>query len=339
MSRRPIFIVTTIIMLLSLLFTACADGGGNADPTQEASLSSSLPTEPIGIPTIAPTGLPAEAPTELPAIDYWPCYTMDEYPVVNGSTANIPMAEALIALLTGCTGAEAEASINFSGTDYAYQELSQGNADMLLVYEPSDSTKEELKTDEAMDMRPIGYDALVFIVNEDNPVESLTVEQLQGIYSGEITNWSEVGGLDIEIVPFQRPYLSGSQTLMLNLCMQDVEMIEAEEERVCDSMGDIINAIASYNNSANAIGYSVYYYAKNMFTRPGLKFIPAEGVMPSNESINSTEYPFINPFYAVLPSVDPNPYAQAIVNWLETEVGQRFVESCGYVPYMILPKE
>lgn len=180
---------------------------------------------------------------------------------------------------------------------------------------------------------------LFSLVNENNPIESLTIEQIQGIYSGEITNWSEVGGLDMEIVPFRRPYLSGSQTLMLNLCMQDIQMIEAEEELVCDSMGDIISAIASYNNSANAIGYSVYYYARNMFTRPGLKFIAVEGVTPSNDSINSTEYPFINPFYAVLPAVAPNPYAQAIVNWLETEVGQRFVESCGYVPYMILPKE
>ena len=52
------------------------------------------------------------------------------------------------------------------------------------------------------------------MVNADNPVDSLTVEEIQKIYTGEITNWSQVGGEDREIVPFQRNKGGGSQAIM-----------------------------------------------------------------------------------------------------------------------------
>ena len=96
-------------------------------------------------------------------------------------------------------------------------------------------------------------------------------------------------------------------------------------------MADIIEDISAYNNSADAIGYSVYYYAKNMYTQPGLKFIAVDGVVPSNETINSREYGFTNPFYGVIP-LEPNPQAEAILTWLLTDDGQQMLEDCGYVP-------
>jgi ABC-type phosphate transport system substrate-binding protein len=185
-----------------------------------------------------------------------------------------------------------------------------------------------------MDMHPVGLDALVFITNTDNPVDSLTIDQIRGIFSGEITNWKEVGGLDAPITAFQRPELSGSQTLMLNLCMGEVPMAPVEQIVVSNTMEDVINDIAAYDNSANAIGYSVYYYAKNMYTFPNLKFITVDGVTPTNETINSGEYPFINPFYAILPKENAKPMAQKMVAWLESYEGQVFVSQCGYVPYM-----
>lgn len=253
------------------------------------------------------------------------------YPKVDGSTATIPLAEALIRRITGCSQAEAEESIDFSTTDLSYYALAEGNADLLLVYEPAEATAQELKVFENYDVRPIGLDALVFIVNEDNPVDSLTAEQIRGIYSGEITNWKEVGGNDAEIVPFQRPTLSGSQTLMLNLMMQGTPMTEPKTELVSATMSDIIIDIAAYDNSANAIGYSVYYYAKNMYAQPGLKFIAVDGVVPSNESINQGTYQYTNPFYGVI-SKEPTEQAAALLDWLLTEEGQKLVEESGYVP-------
>ena len=92
---------------------------------------------------------------------------------------------------------------------------------MLVVYEAPDSVKEELEAANVqLEQKPIGVDALVFIVNEDNPVTDLTQQQLRDIYAGKITNWKDVGGQDLDIVAFQRRSDSGSQTLFQKLLIQ-----------------------------------------------------------------------------------------------------------------------
>jgi ABC-type phosphate transport system substrate-binding protein len=321
-----------IVLILMLAAVGCNNKPAPAEPTAEPTQA---PTEaPTEEPTEEPTAEPTEAPTPEPVTASRPVCSLTNYPKVDGSTANIPMAMALVQVVTGCTEEEAENTIKFSTTDYSYAALADGQCDLLLVYEASRPTKEQYDPENRFDMRPIGLDALVFITNTDNPVDSLTIEQIRGIFSGEITNWSEVGGLDAPITAFQRPELSGSQTLMLNLCMGEVPMAPVDKIRVSNTMADVIDDIAAYDNSSNAIGYSVYYYAQNMYTYPNLKFITVEGVTPTNETINSGEYPFINPFYAILPKTNVNPIAKKIVDWLETEEGQYFVASCGYVPYM-----
>ncbi len=260
-------------------------------------------------------------------------FTLLNYPKVDGSTATIPLAIGLVRAITGCSEAQAEETIAFSTTDLSYHKLAEGEADILLVYAAAKPTREELDIENTMNIYQIGLDALVFIVNENNPVDSLTSDQVRDIYSGKITNWKEVGGADKEIVAFQRPVLSGSQTLMLELMMKDTQMSEPTTEIISETMVDIISDIASYNNSDNAIGYSVYYYAKNMFTQPGLKFISIDGVLPSNETINSGEYGYTKAFYGILP-LEPSTEASALLIYLLSPEGQQMLEDCGYVPIL-----
>ena len=182
----------------------------------------------------------------------------------------------------------------------------------------------------ALDMEPVGKDALVFLVNDKNPVESVTREQLIGIFTGEITNWKEVGGNDQEIKAFRRPETSGSQTLMRLLLIGDKEMVDERLETV-STMDGIISRMTDYDNSSNALGYSVFYYASAMFQQPGLKFLKVDGVEPSNETIASGEYPLVNAFYCVT-NEQSSEEAIAIRDWLTGGQGQRFVEECGYVP-------
>ena len=70
-------------------------------------------------------------------------------------------------------------------------------AQLLIVYEAPEYVKEELaEADAKLEQKAIGRDALVFIVNEENPVQSLTQQQLRDIYAGRITSWKDVGGVD-----------------------------------------------------------------------------------------------------------------------------------------------
>ena len=260
-------------------------------------------------------------------------FTADEFPKLDGSTANIPLAQALAKLFLGMSDLAAEGFVNFNTTPASYKNLANGDCDLLLVYEASDETKQELDSMGAeLEYFPIGKDALVFIVNENNPVKSLTQQQIVDIYTGKIKNWNEVGGEKLDIAAFQRDPTSGSQALMKKLVMKDVPMAEAPTEFTPAEMGMLIDRLAEYDNSGGAIGYSVYYYASLMYARPGLRFIGVDGAEPNNETIAAGEYPYTNDFYAVLRRDEPaDSPARKLAQWLSGSEGQKLIDSCGYV--------
>ena len=204
---------------------------------------------------------------------------------------------------------------------------------MLVVYEAPDYVKEELQeANVELEQKPIGVDALVFIVNEDNPVQSLTRQQLKDIYAGAITNWKDVGGKDQEIIAFQRRADSGSQTLFQKLLIQGGPLMEAPTELAPTAMGELVDSIAEYNNSANAIGFSVYYYIDQMYSKPGLRLLAVDGVTPSNETIADQSYPLCNEFYAaILQDSAADSPERRIYEWLSTDAGRSCIDCSGYV--------
>ena len=258
-----------------------------------------------------------------------PHINLSDYPVVDGSTATFPLAIALIREITNASQQEAENYTSFNTTDPSYSQLADGSADMLLVYEASDKTKETLSEYAKFRINPVGRDALVFLVNDNNPVRSLSTKQLRDIYMGTITNWSELGGNDLEIVAFQRQEESGSQTLMKKLIM-GANMPDIEFTPV-NSMQGLVDKIGSFDATANALGYSVYYYVNNMYIQPNIRILAVDGVIPSNETIQSGEYPHINDFFCVLPET-PKQEVLQISDWMLSDEGQNFIKECGYVP-------
>ena len=259
-----------------------------------------------------------------------PEMSYEEFPRIDGSLACVPMIEALAQKVTGCSEEEAEKVLDkFSNTNPSYLGLAQGYTDILLVYEAAEETKEKLKDYDPLNIEELGMDALVFLVNESNPVESLTIQQIYDIYTGKITNWREVGGNDVPIEAFLRPETSGSMTLMRKLVLGNADLIEGQFEKI-PSMEGIINRLKDFENDSNALGFSVYYYASQMHQVPGVRLIRVEDIEPSNETINRGEYPLINPFFVVTNDQSSD---QAIIirDWLLTDDGQNFVEECGYV--------
>ena len=278
--------------------------------------------------SLAACGEPPAADVPEPFV-----FTRENFPRLNGSTAMVPLGQAIASVLLGETREEAADLIHFSRTTQSYRELMNGQADLLISGAPPEGIYEE-KEDLGFDweISTCAVDGLVFLVNADNPVDSLTTEQLQGIYSGQITNWSQVGGDDVEIIPFQRNEEAGSQTAMRNLVMGGIPLMEAPAEYVSGAMGDLIEVVASYNDSAAAIGYTVYYYAHDMGMADGLKLLAVDGVQPSAETIRARDYPFINESYVVIPAglADDAP-AKVLYNWLLGGEGQQLVAQEGYV--------
>lgn len=254
---------------------------------------------------------------------------------LDGSTACIPLMAQMLADTTGMDLEEARSSITVSTTAYALENfgLYDTTTRMLVVYEAPDYVKEELqKANVELEQKPIGVDALVFIVNEDNPVQALSQQQLRDIYAGKITNWKDVGGKDQEIVAFQRGEDSGSQTLFKKLLIQGGELMTPPSELAPAAMGELVDSIADYNNSANAIGFSVYYYIDQMYSKPGLRLLAVDGVTPSNDTLADGSYPLCNDFYAVIhPDAAADSPERRLYDWLDTDAGQDCIKKSGYV--------
>ena len=221
--------------------------------------------------------------------------SVEEYPVMDGSTANLPMMAEVMAEVCDISLEEAENLTSCQKTPLAWENITNGEADILLVYEAAEETKALVEqSGVALEITPIGRDALVFINNAQNPVKDLSQQQLIDIYTGKITNWNEVGGDDSAIVPYQRGETSGSQSLFMKLLMKDETPIAAPQELKPAEMGMLIDELARYNNTGNALGYSVFYYASYMYQQPGLNMLAVDGVLPSDQTIADGSYPLLN---------------------------------------------
>lgn len=258
-------------------------------------------------------------------------FNLENYPRIDGSTATLPLAEAFKADFTG-TDLE-EIDIQHSKTHNAYVNLINGDTDLILVTYPSED-EQKLAEEKGVELEivPIVKEAFVFLVNKDNPVENLTLEQIQNIYTGKIKNWKEVGGLDSEIIAYQRPENSGSQTGMLSLVMQGKKMIEPITENVVSGMDEIIDVISEYDNKKSSIGYSYYYYATTMYTSDTIKFLGINGVKPTYDNIKNGLYSIQTAYYAVIRKDEPQDSdARKLLNAMISERGQNVAKEAGYV--------
>ena len=99
-------------------------------------------------------------------------------------------------------------------------------------------------------------------------MDSLTAEQIKMIYAGKITNWSEVGGNDEPIIPYQRNMDSGSRNYM-SAFMGEIPLMQAPTALRPGSMDTLVDAIAGYDGAGGSIGYSVYSYVGGMYDADG----------------------------------------------------------------------
>ena len=108
--------------------------------------------------------------------------------------------------------------------------------------------------------------------------------------------------------------------------------MDAPTELAPTEMGGLVDSIAEYNNTANAIGFSVYYYIDQMYSKPGLRLLAVDGVTPSNETIADQSYPLCNEFYAaVRQDSSADTPERKVYDWLSTDAGRACIEKSGYV--------
>jgi phosphate transport system substrate-binding protein len=301
----------------------------------------------FSISACSPTPTPGETqiPVELPLV------ASDGFPRIDGSTSAAPLGAEIICammdvpcewvefidgnryLMPDLSDYQGEfPGFGHQGTHSAYLNLIEGKADLILVARAPST--EEMALAEfsgvSFDIKPIALDAFVFIVNENNPIQELSEDEIRGIYAGELTDWEQVGGSAGQINPYQRNDQSGSQQLMESLVMKGTPMIDA-----LDLI--LLNMIAPFyavSEDALGIGYSVFYYEENMAPNEYIKLLAMDGIQPTVESIKNREYPFTSEVYAVVRAASsPSSLEMRLRDWLLTPSGQDLVAQSGYAPY------
>jgi len=179
---------------------------------------------------------------------------------------------------------------------------------------------------------PIALDALVIIVNPENPITSLSIKQIQDIYTGKITNWKEVGGNDAPIKPLVRNANSGSQELFKSLVMKDLGIIDFPVSKMIVTMLGVVETVET---DINSISYTVYYYKEFIQRAISVKNIAIEGIYPDEESIGNNTFPLTSEVYATIRSdLDKSSTAYKLYELLQTKAGKEVISESGYLPIL-----
>ncbi len=222
--------------------------------------------------------------------------------------------------------------VKSSQTHGAFINLINGNADIILTHRTI-SPDEKAHADSVgitLIETPIALDAFVFVVNKSNPVKSLTVNQTRKIYTGEITNWSQVGGNNATIKVFTRPRNSGSEEIFRKLVMNGIEPADFPESEI-GGMAQVFGEILSNENS---ICYTFNNY-KNLQARIPDSEVPKiaiNGIFPDEQTVKNGTFPFISEVHvAIRSNLDHNTMAYKLYEWLQSEDAKSTITECGFL--------
>ena len=220
--------------------------------------------------------------------------------------------------------------VTFTNTVVGFERLIEGDVDLFFGARPSaDQLAYAAEQGMELEITPIGREAFVFFVEEDEPVDGLTQDQLRAIYHGDVTDWSQVGGRAGEIAAFQRPAGSGSQTMM-EYFMGEVSLKEPQTYETVGSMEGVIRHVAQYASQRGALGYSFRYFIQGLSQEKGVKLLAVDGVTPDLAHIEDGSYPLTVPLCLVTRKDDPNPNVGKMIDFFLCLDGQTLVRETGY---------
>ena len=279
-----------------------------------AACSQTTAPETTAAPTTAATTAPAA--TDAPETSAAPT-VLSGTVSTDGSTS---MEKVIGALSEAFMEANSKVTVTYNptGSGTGIQAVQEGRCDIGLS---SRALKDEEKAS-GLRETVLAYDGIAMIVNPANPVEDLTLEQIADIYTGKITNWSELGGSDSEIVLIGREAGSGTRSGFEEI-VEVKDLCQYRQE--LSSTGDVIATVAQ---NPGAIGYASLASVKDT-----VKAVKVGGVTPSEETVKDGTYAIQRPFVLVTKEgVTLSETAQAFFNYAVSKDANAVVIAAGVVP-------
>lgn len=260
---------------------------------------------------------------------------------------------AVSLLLAGCAGsADSISQIKMAGSttldpvmNLIIETYSQENPSLSLSYEALGSTVgikslidgsidlagssrdlKEQEVKEGLVAHVIGLDGIAVIVNIDSGVKDLTTAQIASIFSGKVSNWSEVGGKDLPIILVKRDESSGTYTSFKELVLGKEGY--AQKGLVVNSNGDMMSKVAY---TVGSIGYIGMSYVADV-DRSKSTIVAVNGALPADKTILDGTYPLSRQVYLVTKGKTISPAVQNLLNFVLSPEGQDLVLSAGFFP-------
>jgi phosphate transport system substrate-binding protein len=175
-----------------------------------------------------------------------------------------------------------------------------------------------------VNMKPtiVAYDGIGVIVNAANPIKGLTKKQVEQIFTGDVTDWSAVGGSGGKISVYTRNTSSGTYSDWKELAMK-----KRDYARGSQKMAGHEQIAAEVGKNPNGVGYVGLAYMK----AGGIKVVPIDGQMPSQKAVIDKTWPYARPtFYYT--NGEPSGVARQFVDFTVSPTGQKIVDRVGFVP-------
>lgn len=240
--------------------------------------------------------------------------------IVTGSTTILPIAEQsgedFVAQNEG-----SKVLVSGLGSSAGIESVSKGSSDI-------GTASRDLKEDEedlGLHDTPIAIDAIAVIVHPDNPIDSLTTEQVRAIFSGEIENWVELGGPDRPIGLVNRDEASGTREAFSKIVMQDAPFDRSAA--VLPGTGQVRSVVAEASGAAGYISWG--------FVNDEVKVIAIDAVFPSVETIADGTYPMQRLLHFFTVGEPEGLAAEYIEYVLSDDVQDGAVRDAGFTPIAV----
>ena len=294
--------IISLLLTLTMAF-ALASCGGNSNAN-------------TGDKSSTPAGTPASSAAADDKTDSKPA-DLSGSVSTNGSTS---MEKVIGALSEQFMADNSGVTITYdaTGSGTGIESVSNGSCDIGL------SSRALKDTETGLTATTVALDGIAIVVNKDCGVDDLTVQQIADIYTGKITNWSEVGGEDMEIACIGRESGSGTRDGFETITDTKDACVLAQE---LTSTGAVIEAVSS---SKNAIGYASLSAVEG---KDGIKALTVNGVTCSEETVLDGSYEIQRPFVLVTKDgTELSAAAQAFFDFATSKDAAELIRNAGAVP-------
>jgi phosphate transport system substrate-binding protein len=278
-----------VLVTMALFLQGCAAAEQTTSPAVSETVASATP-----LPVLTPELSPAPEPVTL---------------IVQGSTSVVPIIEALAETYMQ-EHPHVTIKVDQTGNGAGVAACGSGEADIGMA--SRDLTDEERARYPELRMQRLCREGIAVVVNEANPVEGLTMDQIRAIFSGEVTNWAEVGGTDAGIIRYVQDSISGTREAFQQFLGFEID------DTLCAVSGfsggqptGLGNATIEVNGITNAgLGLALVF--------EGVKALSIDGIAPTEENLLSGEYWLYRDFF-LLTSGEPEGETAAFIDYCASD--------------------